>query len=93
MKFDVIGENGFTVVDALSQHHTIYSKSAPRLPMWVGWGADSNQAMINEFIASIREKRQPSVTWKDGYEALRVALACYESAAAGQPVLLNHKSS
>jgi predicted dehydrogenase len=58
--------------------------------MWVGWGSDANQAMINEFVASIREKRQPSVTWKDGYEALRVALACYESAKAGQPVRLSH---
>jgi UDP-N-acetylglucosamine 3-dehydrogenase len=93
LKFDVIGENGFTVVDALSQHHTVYSKSGPRNPMWVGWGSDANQAMINEFVASIREKRQPSVTWQDGYEALRVALACYESAAAGQPVQITHKSS
>lgn len=90
LKFDVVGENGFTVVDALSQHHTVYSKSAPRNPMWVGWGSDANQTMINEFITSIREKRQPSVTWKDGYEALRVALACYESAKAGQPVRLSH---
>jgi predicted dehydrogenase len=46
--------------------------------------------MINEFVASIREKRQPAVTWQDGYEALRVALACYESAETGQPVTLKH---
>jgi predicted dehydrogenase len=88
LKFEVVGENGFTVVDALSQHHTVYSRNAPRNPMWVGWGADANQFMINEFVASIHEKRQPSVTWKDGYEALRVALACYESAQAGQPIKL-----
>jgi predicted dehydrogenase len=92
LKFEVVGENGFTVVDTLSQHHTVFSKSAPRNPLWVGWGADSNQAMINEFAASIREKRQPSVSWRDGYEALRVALACYASAEKGQPVLLDYKS-
>jgi predicted dehydrogenase len=92
LKFDIVGENGFTVVDALSQHHTVYSQSAPRTPMWVGWGSDNNQAMINEFIASIRENRQPSVTWNDGYEALRVALACYESAEQGQPVSIRHFS-
>lgn len=88
MKFDIVGENGFTVVDALSQYHTVYSKTAPRNPMWVNWGSDANQFMINEFAASIRENRQPSVTWKDGYETLRVALACYESASSGQPVRL-----
>ena len=90
LKFDIVGENGFTVVDALAQYHTVYSKSQPRNPSWVNWGADSNQAMINEFAASIREQRPPSVTWQDGYEALRVALACYESSQQSQPVKLSH---
>jgi predicted dehydrogenase len=89
LKFDIVGENGFTVVDALAQYHTVYSKALPRNPSWVNWGSDSNQALINEFAASIREQRPPSVTWKDGYEALRVALACYDSAQQGQPVKLN----
>lgn len=92
LKYDIVGDNGFTVVDALAQHHTVYSRKAPRTPLWVNWGSDSNQAMINEFVASIREKRAPSVTWRDGYETLRVALACYESAAQGQPVRLRHDS-
>jgi predicted dehydrogenase len=91
-KMDVLGENGFIVLDALIQHLTVYSKTGtlPRNPTWVNWGADSDQLMINEFVASIREKRQPAVTWQDGYEALRVALACYESAETGQPVTLKH---
>lgn len=89
-KMDVLGENGFVVMDAFAQHVTVYAKNAPRNPMWVGYGTDSNQLMINEFVASIREKREPSITWKDGYEALRVALACYESATIGQPVRIAH---
>jgi predicted dehydrogenase len=51
---------------------------------------DNNQGLINEFAASIHEQREPSITWRDGYEALRVALACYESAETGQPVTLKH---
>ncbi len=90
-KFEIVGENGFAVVDALSEYITVYSRNAPRNPMWVNWGADSNQGLINEFVASIREGREPAVTWRDGYEALRVALACYESAETGQPVTLNHR--
>ena len=89
-RFEIVGENGFAVVDALSEHITVYSKHMPRNPAWVNWGADSNQGMINEFVASIREARAPLVTWYDGYEALRVALACYQSAEKGQPVKLDN---
>ena len=88
-KMDVVGENGFAVLDSMAQYFTVYSRHATRNPMWVNWGADSNQAMIDEFVASIRENRPPAVTWKDGYEALRVALACYQSAETGQPVRLD----
>lgn len=87
-RMDVIGENGFATLDPLTQYLTLYSKHAARHPSWINWGPDSNQGMINEFIACIREQRQPSVTWNDGYEALKVALACYESAESHQPVHL-----
>lgn len=88
-KMDIVGENGFVVLDSMAEQFSVYSRHLPRHPMWVNWGANSNQAMIEEFVTSIREKRQPSVTWRDGYEALRVALACYESAESGQPVSLD----
>jgi UDP-N-acetylglucosamine 3-dehydrogenase len=90
-KMDVLGENGFVTLDALAQHLTLYSKHTIRRPTWINWGPDSNQGMINEFVASIRERREPSVTWRDGYEALRVALACYQSAQTGQPVRLDRR--
>jgi predicted dehydrogenase len=89
-KMDILGENGFVTLDALAQHLNVYARDGARRPAWVNFGPDSNQGMINEFVASIREKREPSVTWRDGYEALRVALACYESAQTGQPVHLEH---
>jgi len=90
LKMDIVGENGFMTIDNLAEYMTIYSKHLPRNPAWNNYGIDSNQRMINEFVASIRENREPSVTWRDGYEALRVALACYESAEAGQPVQITH---
>jgi len=46
--------------------------------------------MIEEFVDSIRENREPSVTWNDGYQALRVALAAYRSAEMKEPVRLQH---
>lgn len=90
IKLEVIGENGFMTADGLAEYLTVYSKKGARNPQWVNWGPDGNQALINEFVASIREKREPFITWRDGYEALRVALACYESAQTGQPVHLKH---
>jgi predicted dehydrogenase len=88
VKMDVVGENGFVTLDAFAEHLTVYSRRTTRQPMWVNWGTDVDQRMIEEFVASIREKRPPFITWNDGYQALRVALACYESAQSGQPVSL-----
>ena len=75
-------------MDGLAEYVTAYSKHLPRNPTWINYGIDSNQRMIDEFVASIRDNREPLVTWNDGYEAVRVALACFESAESQQPVRL-----
>jgi predicted dehydrogenase len=86
LKMELIGENGATHADAFAQHLNFYSKTASRSANWLGWGSDANAAMMQEFVNSIREKREPAITWKDGCEAMKVALACYESAHKAQPV-------
>jgi predicted dehydrogenase len=90
LKMEVIGERGTAVMDSFAQHLTVYSKTGPRNPDWAGFGPDPNQPMIQEFVDSIREQREPSVTWNDGYQALRVVLAAYESAQRKEPVELEH---
>jgi predicted dehydrogenase len=91
LKMEVVGDNAAAVMDSFAHYVTLYSRSAPRNPSWVGFGPDPNQGMIEEFVASIREKREPCVNWNDGYQALRVALAAYESAANQVPVKLEHE--
>ncbi|MDZ7706155.1 MAG: Gfo/Idh/MocA family oxidoreductase [Trueperaceae bacterium] len=93
LKMELVGERGAVSVDAFAQALTAYSGRLPRNPSWLNWGGDPNQAMVEEFAASIRDDREPAVAWRDGYEALRVALACYQSADTGQPVRLSHLSS
>lgn len=92
LKMELIGQRGMLSVDAFAQALTAYSgedtRKGVRNPEWLNWGGDPNQAMIDEFVASIREDREPAVGWRDGFEALRVALACYESAERCEPVAL-----
>ncbi len=47
--------------------------------------------MIDEFTAAIRENRAPSVSGEDGYRAVEVVMAAYESAESGEPVSLRQK--
>jgi predicted dehydrogenase len=48
---------------------------------------------INEFVAAVRQGRQPSVPAAAGRAALEVALALYESAARNTPVILHTGSA
>lgn len=89
LKMEVVGERGTAVMDSFAQHVNLYSRQAARPYSWVGFGPNPDRAMLEEWLASIREERPPSVTWNDGYQALRVALAAYESARANAPVAIS----
>jgi predicted dehydrogenase len=87
LAFELVTERGAVMVDAFKQNLTVYRRDLQR-PVWTHWGSDANRAMLAEFVAAIREARPPHVTGMDGYRALEVALAAYESAQRGQPVRL-----
>lgn len=88
LTLDLIGEKGVITANAFKQVMTVYQHTLQR-PIYAYWGSDANQAMIDEFIEAIREKRQPSVTGRDGLQAVRVVDAAYRSIATGQPVRLD----
>ena len=89
LKLEIVGERGALDVDAFAQHLTVYAAKNARAATWANWGSDPNAAMLQSFLSSIRDDTDVSVTWRDGFEALRVALACYESNSSGQPVSLD----
>lgn len=87
LTFEMVTDRGAVIVDAFKQNVTLYSGRAQR-PSWHFWGSDMNRAMVTEFVAAIRDGRLPLVTGVDGYRALEVTLAAYQSAQSGQPVRL-----
>ena len=87
LTMELVSERGLTVVDAFSQNLNVFQQTPPS-NHWAYWGSDMNQAMVEEFVAAIREGRQTAVTGEDGLFALEVVLAAYESAAVGNPINL-----
>ncbi|MFV1990824.1 MAG: Gfo/Idh/MocA family oxidoreductase, partial [Acidimicrobiales bacterium] len=87
LELDIIGASGVLSANGFAQRLRVSSNSAPhqRLP---DWGSNLNQHMVNEFVTAVRAGRQPLVTGRDGLAATEVALAVYDSVAAGGPVAL-----
>jgi predicted dehydrogenase len=87
LAFQLVAERGIVAVDAFRQNLTTYGRPEQHTA-WSFWGSDMNQALVEEFVAAVRESRPPAVTGYDGYKALEIALAAYASAESGQPVTL-----
>jgi predicted dehydrogenase len=87
LTMELISERGLTIIDAFSQNLNQYHQEPPG-HVWAYWGSDANQAMIEEFVSAIKEQRQPLVTGEDGYRALEITLAAYQSAARNAPFQL-----
>lgn len=85
LTFEMVGERGVVLVDAFKQNLTLYRHELQRAT-WNSWASDANQAMLQDFVAAIREERPPRVTGHDGLRALEITLAAYESAERGEPV-------
>jgi predicted dehydrogenase len=82
---EVVAERGWARLDAFKQQLAVYSNRAGKA-QWVGWGGNMDLGLMQDFVAMIAEDRPPSITGRDGMQALGVALAAYQSAASGDPV-------
>ena len=88
LRIEVVGTNGVVDADAFGQHFAEYG-SADNAASWPFWGSDPDTAMLAEFIAAIREDREPAVTGRDGLRALEIVDAAYRSIEGGAPVALD----
>jgi len=73
-----VGERGTLEVDLFGAGVDVF-RPGSRTHSLAGYGSDLDGAMIAEFIAAIREARDPMVTGEDGLAAVRVAAAAYAS--------------
>ncbi|WP_457637662.1 Gfo/Idh/MocA family protein [Oceanithermus sp.] len=88
VRMEVVGSKGTALLDAFAGHLHVWRKgSARRAYEWVGYHPDPNQGMMEAFVDSLRREVEPPVSWRDGFEAMRVALAAYASAEQGEPVV------
>ena len=100
----IAGEQGNLDLDAYGQLRLgklgAWQVVAEQAPIdWKGKGMldavrmEAYRAQGQEFLASIRERRPPSVTGEDGRAAVEVALAAYQSAAEGRTIHLRARGT
>ncbi len=88
---NIVGEDGVIEIDLFRQSLYVYEKRSAGLSLH-GYGSNLDLAMVSEFLDSISEDREPSVTGEDGLRACRVAFAAYESVRTGVPTTMSQSS-
>lgn len=83
----IIGTAGTLTVDAFGQVGEVFSDQIGH-SQYHFWGDDADQAMVEDFIACIRESKAPRASGVDGLRATEVALAAYEASRNLKPVKL-----
>ncbi|MCM3740609.1 Gfo/Idh/MocA family oxidoreductase [Oceanobacillus luteolus] len=83
---EIVGTRGTLSVDAFGQKTNLYNRDGAH---WDFWGDDMDRGLVEDFISSVREGKNPSITGEDGLKALSVAIAAYESSKKQVPVQVN----
>ncbi len=82
----VVGTEGVVEVDCFDQtlRHTRDTGDDPGIDS-VYWGSNMDEGLIREFVASVREGRDPAVTGREAAREVRVVDAAYRSLETGRP--------
>ena len=88
LRIEIVGEKGVVDVDAFKANLDVHGGCAQPMRLHP-CGSDSNGAMVEDFLNSIREDRPAKVSGLDGMKAFEIADAAYRSLLEGQPVRLD----
>ncbi|MFB5663446.1 Gfo/Idh/MocA family protein [Alteribacillus sp. HJP-4] len=80
---EFIGTNGTISADAQAQKLDVFQSNGLE---YAYWGDDMDEALVQDFINSVKNKTDPSISGTDGLRALEVAISAYQSAQEKQPV-------
>lgn len=87
LTLQLIGSDGIADMDAFNARVGGQSEKTKN-GVWFSYGVNADQAMINEFLDSIAEKRAPYPDGRSGLRTVRIVQAAYESVRTGQTVQL-----
>ena len=82
---NVVGEKGVLEMNMFSQAFDLFAEHTPSHQI-AGYGSDLDGALIADFVGSLMYERPVPISKDDGWAAVQVALAGYESAKSGMPV-------
>ena len=82
---DFIGEKGVMTVDAFNQKLTVFDDKLGK-GVWAPWGDNPDHGLVADFVASIRERRDPAANGTDGLRATEITVAAYKAAKTGKTV-------
>jgi len=82
----VVGTDGVIEVDCFDQtlRRTRDTGEDPGIDS-VYWGSNMDEGLIRDFVAAVREDRDPAVTGREGAKEVRVVDAAYRSIETGRP--------
>ncbi len=83
----VVGTKGTLMVDAFAQMGEVFSDELGR-SQYFFWGDDADYFLVQDFVACIREGKEPRASGMDGLRATEVALGAYQAARDQKPVVL-----
>lgn len=83
---EIIGTEGTLSLDVFAQKLDVYNNDKGLFH--TNWGDDMDSELVGDFVASVRERKAPSVTGEDGMRAVEVARAAYQSAETKYPVTI-----
>lgn len=88
---ELVGESGVIAIDCTDQSFFYTKASGTEIGInTVPYGADGNAGLIDDFVESIQEGRDPEITPTEGLKAIAIVEAAYESAERGAPVTVKY---
>lgn len=82
---DIVGTKGSLFIDAFGEKIDVYSNTSTKA-QWAPWGNNPDRGLVEDFLESVRNRTQPTITGEDGVRTLQLTIAAERSARRGEMV-------